>query len=249
MNVVTFELNGRISSDSLSTEAPSFGPVYQYVDENSDIVISTDPAVYGNSVGDIIVPEYVPSTPDILLYKSKGTYIMNGILGESFVRTIDIVWDSQPYVDYYQIFLVENSSNSVLRNTEDTAGTEINGYTGVPFFTRQSGIIKSTSNNFRFDYGETSQVKTVNAFLFAYNVIGRSLFPFYMISFISQSRISGVINSMFTEKTSYMTDIGDIKSINFIDLASNVGGAAENTEYKAMELFVEPDAPTDVGVA
>jgi hypothetical protein len=245
MNVVTFELNGRISSDSLSTEEPSFGPCFQYIDENSNIVLTTDATLYGNSVGDIVLPESVPDRPDILLYRAVGTYIMNGILGESFVRTINIQWENKPSVNYYQIYLIEDSSNSVLTNTERNPDGEINGYTGVPFFTRQSGLLKNNVNDFFFDYTENSQVKKVNVFLFAYNSLGRSLFPLYMTSFISQSRISGVINSIFTEKTSFSAYIGEIKSTNFVDQASNVGGATENTDYKAMQLYVAPDILPD----
>jgi hypothetical protein len=170
----------------------------------------------------------------------------------SILQKIHISWFPVDYADYYQVFLILNSlevdlyaSNAFLFGTdEDLMPTK--QYTGGALFDYDSGPLYTLDFEYMFDTyitGGTEHYRRASAFVFAYNDYGRSRFPLTMMSFVAdgKERFPPYVNTLFIENTSYRNEVNDPgKSTNLIDLSSNIGGAAQNLQSKAMTKYVPP---------
>jgi hypothetical protein len=102
---------------------------------------------------------------------------------------------------------------------------------------------------FEYTFGVNDIFKAVNAFVFGYNELGRSKFPLTMMSFIAEGKNKySSVNTLYIEKTSFSVDnvlLGE--STDFLGGTTNVGGADENLESKAMIKYEEPATPPPSG--
>lgn len=234
MNNYSFSIEIQAGSDTFAQPDVSNLPFSYEIDGDSIQIVG--PPVSNEPIGITgDLPTSPPSSPVISLIRSNATF--SGDDYTSFMKTFKIVWEFVETAAYYQVFMVEDSSNSVLKDTEQDP---LNVYTNNPFFTRQSGPIKGNQNTFEFEYDDIEKIQKLNLFVFAYNSAGRSAFPNYMVSIITTQSSSGFsVNSMFLEYTSFREDDKPI-SLNFIDGSNNFGGQSQNVESIPMTKYVPP---------
>ena len=244
------------SSVVVEYEPPITAP-YRYEDDGAggSVLVNTPQGyVETEIISTKPVPLGVPDSPELEISRSFGTWETYqetpGALLSYKVKSIHVNWLPANDAEYYQVFLIANNrvprSNAVLFSSSEQ-DPPLLAYTSGPLFDIQSDPLLYLG--FEYTFGENDIFNRVNAFVFGYNELGRSKFPLTMMSFIAEGKDKySSVNTLYIEKTSYSVNnvlLGE--STDFLGVTTNVGGADENLESKAMIKYEEPAIPPPSG--
>lgn len=225
------------------SNAPGLDPAI-YVSNKQPPIIDTVVDLNGNTelvygvvsnevVGEPPVVEIVqdiPTAPPIIFEECTGS---TGFLetSEPSIFEFKVSWDTSFRNDItgYQVFWVENKVSTVVgaQLTRDIPDS----YGGGPLFSEQSGILERNVSEFTYKY--TSDLRYVisklNVYIFAYNDVGRSLFPEYMVSYVLYDKKGYFIRKIYKEKTtaSY-TEKFQFATFNIVDDSTGKYGSLQN---------------------
>lgn len=239
MDAVEYRISVTANTNAYVRETLPTLPYYEYASSNGNQILTQMNPDSTGSVGIVQQPESVPDVPVLSLARSTGMYRDDGSGIYTCIQNLCVVWEPVSSADYYQVFLVENTSPDVLYDTRDLQDNgQLAGYFGTPLFMHQSGIIKNNQNSFIIDYGGKLDITRVSAFVFAYNSLGRSTYPFYCMTFLAtQSKTRNVINNIYIEKTAYSNDTGTKEFYNFVDMELNQMGSDRNIDSKSLDKY------------
>jgi len=166
------------------------------------------PVVVYNEYGSIgyIQPGPVdkPLPPEFNFGRCSGTYALDDNT-QAYITSLTVSWEPAEQVDHYKVFCVVDSSNSAIL-TEDLnlGGGAFAGYGTGRLFQHQSEKILPNTKFYTVNLSEFTYPSRVNAFVFAYNSLGRSDFPSYMITVRAKDRSYELLAKMYLEQTTYL---------------------------------------------
>lgn len=194
--------------------------------------------VYGNFSEEPIGTEPVleekldlPASPSIIFEQCTGTTGFVVRTSEQTIGGFKVTWDPSSInnITGYQVFWSENNVSTVL-------GKEIGienprSYAGGPLFAGQSGVLSRDVYEFSYKYPNTLDyvIRKLNVFIFAYNDVGRSIFPEYMVSYILYDKSGALLRKIYKELTtaSYPKEV-DVPTYNILDDSTGKFGSTQN---------------------
>jgi hypothetical protein len=225
------------------SNAPTSDPAI-YVPFEKPPIIDTIVDVNGNTelvygvvsdevVGELPVVEIVrniPTSPPIIFEECTGS---TGFLltGNPTIYQFKVTWDISIADDItgYQVFWVENKISTVVGDQLQTDSPE--SYGGGRLFSDQSGILDSDVSEFTYKYPDDLSyvIHKLNVYVFAYNDVGRSAFPDYMVSYILYDKSGEFIRKIYKEKTtaSYIEKV-EAAAFNIVDDSTGKYGSLQN---------------------
>jgi len=225
------------------SNAPELDPAV-YVSNKQPPIIDTVVDLNGNTelvygvVSDEVVGEPpvveiiqdIPTAPPIIFEECTGS---TGFLQslESSIVEFKVSWDISFRSDItgYQVFWVENKVSTVVG--AQLMADNPDSYGGGPLFSEQSGILDRSVSEFTYKYPSDLRyvISKLNVYVFAYNDVGRSIFPEYMVSYILYNKNGDFIKKIYKEKTtaSY-TEKFDFAAFNIVDDSTGKYGSLQN---------------------
>jgi hypothetical protein len=168
------------------------------------------PVVVFNEYGSIgyaePAPVNKPLPPEFNFGRCSGTYAFDGNT-QAYITSLTVSWEPAEQVDHYKVFCVVDSSNSaILTQDLNIGGDASSGYTTGRLFQHQSEKILPNIKFYKVDLSEFTYPSRVNVFVFAYNSVGRSDFPSYMITVRAKDKNYELLAKMYLEKTTYLPE-------------------------------------------
>lgn len=197
--------------------------------------------IYGNFSDEPVGSEPVleekldlPTSPPIIFEQCTGDTGFT-LSGQPSIVQFKVTWDPSSINTGYQVFWSENNVSTVLG--EEIGIENPRSYAGGPLFAGQSGVLAPNAYEFSYKYPNTQDyvIRKLNVFIFAYNDVGRSIFPPYMVSYVLYDKSGAFLRKFYKELTtvSYVEKT-ELPTYNILDDSTGKFGSTQNILESAM---------------